>query len=149
VKRVSITALILLAVLGGLATKLVFKQIEFSHQSERFGSYVEAMPERARPFIIQEFKEIHPDAFRDAYSLWVWWPLDELRLSANFDQRRYFRQVHDHIVGTATREGETRAIPAISSLAPFYGIPTTPTAPAEPPRPSASETLSEATGAPN
>ena len=148
-KRVSITALILLAALGGLATKLVFKQIEAGNQSERFSQYVEAMPERARPFIMQEFKEIHPDAFREAYSLWVWWPLAELRLSANFDQRRYFRQVHDHIVGTATREGETRAIPAISSLAPYYGIPATPAAPTEVSRPSTSQNLSEAAGTPN
>jgi hypothetical protein len=129
VKRFSVTALVVLAMVGWLAVKLVRKELEFSEQSQRFSRYVAAMPESARPFISREFQEVHPEAFRESYSLWVWWPLDELRLGANFDERRYFRLVHDHIVGTATREGETRAIPAISSLAPFYGIPAAPAAP--------------------
>jgi len=134
VKRIPVTALILLAVIGWLAAKLVHKELEFNHQSERFSGYVATMPESARPFITREFDEVHADAFREAYSLWVWWPLDELRIGANFDQRRYFRLVHDHIVGTATREGETRAIPAISSLAGFYGIPAAPVPAATPPK---------------
>jgi hypothetical protein len=135
VKRIPVTAIILLAIVGALAFKLVTKEIESRAQSERFLGYVATMPESARPFITREFPEIHPDAFRDAYSLWVFWPLDEFRLGAEFDQRRYFQLVHDHIVGTATREGETRAIPAIRSLTTRYGIPEAPAGqPSAPPQ---------------
>lgn len=136
-RRIPITLLLLLAVGGWLAGKLVNRELESRRQSERFLAYVAGMPESARPFISQEFKEIHPDAFQQSYSLWVWWPLDALRLNSSFDQRRYFQLVHDHIVGTATREGETRAIPAISSLSTYYGIPAAP--PAAPHRPPASD----------
>jgi hypothetical protein len=126
VKRVPLTALLLIAIIGWLGAKLVGKEFAAHRQAQRFVAQIESMPAGVQPFILEEFNEIHPDAFRDSHSLWQWWPLDEFRLTSTFDQRRYFTIVHDHIVGAATREGETRAIPSISSLAPQYGIPTVP-----------------------
>lgn len=94
-----------------------------SAEAQRFLAYVGNMPEGAQPFIRREFREVHPEAFGESYSLWIWWPLEDLRLGSRFDERRYFQLVHEHIVGAATREGETRAISATNSLASYYGVP--------------------------